>query len=101
VTLACYTNVLSCYPGEAVELHASAANGPCTLDIARIGRNREVVRRIENIAIAYHETPPHPDRDGCGWPVALAFDIGKDWRSGYYDLQLTDREGPSHNISSA
>jgi hypothetical protein len=93
VTLACYTNVLSGYPGEAVELHASAANGPCALEIARIGRALEVVRRIENIAIGHHETPPHPDRDGCGWPVALAFDIGKDWRSGYYDLQLTDREG--------
>ena len=93
MTLACYTNVLSACPGEAVALHASAANGPCTLEIARIGRARDVVRRIENIAVAHHETPPHPDCDGCGWPVALAFDIGKDWHSGYYDLQLTDRQG--------
>jgi hypothetical protein len=93
LTPACYTNVLSAYPGEAVALHASAANGPCTLEIARIGRAREVVRRIETIAVAHHDTPPHPDRDGCGWPAALTFDIGADWRSGYYDLQLTDREG--------
>jgi hypothetical protein len=93
MTLACYTNLLSVCPGEAVALHASAASGPCALEIARIGRGRVVVRRIENIAVDHHETPRHADRDGCDWPVALTFEIGADWRSGYYDLQLTDRDG--------
>jgi hypothetical protein len=91
--LACYTDRLSVRPGERFALHASAAAGPCTLEIARVGAGREVVLRREGLAVGDHLTPPHADRDGCGWPAAAEIEIGADWASGYYDVQLTDAAG--------
>jgi hypothetical protein len=91
--LACYTDRLSVKPGEAFALHASADAGPCTLEIARIGAGRDVVLRREGLAVGAHAVPPHADRDGCGWPAALEVEVGADWASGYYDLQLTDAAG--------
>jgi hypothetical protein len=91
--LACYTDRLSAYPSERVMLHASASSGPCTLTIARIGRERRQVFRKDGIVIAEHPVPPHVDRDGCSWPAAFELEIGADWSSGYYDVMLTDSTG--------
>ncbi|HEY1751997.1 MAG TPA: N,N-dimethylformamidase beta subunit family domain-containing protein [Caulobacteraceae bacterium] len=91
--LACYTDRLSLKAGETFRLHASAASDPCTLEIARIGAERRVVLRREGLAVGEHPTPPHADRDGCGWPAALVVETGADWVSGYYDIQLTDAAG--------
>lgn len=91
--LACYTDALSVRPGETFHLHASADAGPCTLEIARVGAGREVALRLEGLAVGDHPTPEHADRDGCGWPAAAQIEVGADWRSGYYDIQLTDAAG--------
>jgi len=88
----CYTDHLSAYPGTAISLHASAANNPCTLEIARVGTERGVVLR-RMINVGDHAIPDHADRDGCDWPVATGIAIGTDWRSGYYDIALADAAG--------
>lgn len=88
-----YSDRLSARPGEKVALHASSADGPCRLEIARVGAERVVVATIENIVVGNHPTPPHADRNGCDWPVAAEVTIGADWRTGYYDLSLTDAVG--------
>ena len=90
--LACYTDRLSARPGESVALHATSSSGACVLEIARIGAGRQVVYAKTDLAIGDHPTPPHADRDGCGWPAALEIEIG-DWPSGYYDIKLTDAAG--------
>ena len=69
--LACYTDRLSARPGESVALHATSSSGACVLEIARIGAGRLVVYAKTDLAIGDHPTPPHADRDGCGWPAAL------------------------------
>lgn len=91
--LACYTDRLSAYPGERVSLHASAQSGACTLMVSRVGRDTREVLRRDGLAVAYHPTPDHADRDGCAWPEAHAFEIGRDWPSGYYDIVLRDGAG--------
>lgn len=91
--LACYTDRLSAYPGERVAVHASADKGPCTLVVARVGREVVEVLRREGVAVGNHPVPPHADRDGCAWPVACDFAIGADWPSGYYDVLLADSAG--------
>ncbi len=88
----CYTNRLSACPGDTVTLHASAAKNPCTLEIARVGAAREVVQR-QTIAVGDPAIPDHADRDGCNWPTATEIAIGADWRTGYYDIVLTDAAG--------
>lgn len=95
--IACYTDRLSARPGEAVALHASASNGPCRLEIARVGAGREVVLVLERLTVGDHPVPEHVDREGCGWPRATTFEIGADWASGYYDIALTDAAGETAN----
>ncbi|WP_374571193.1 N,N-dimethylformamidase beta subunit family domain-containing protein [Phenylobacterium sp.] len=91
--LACYTDRLSVRPGERFSLHASARGGPCSLEVARVGAGREVVLSREGIAVGDHPAPEHVDRDGCGWPACLEVEVGQDWKSGYYDIALTDAAG--------
>lgn len=88
----CYTYRLSVRPGEKVALHASAGLSPCSLEVTRIGRERAVVLRLDGVVVGDHAIPADADRDGCGWPVAVEFQVG-DWRSGYYDVKLTDAGG--------
>ena len=35
-----------------------------------------------------HETPEDASSSGCGWPVALALDVDRAWRSGYYEVVM-------------
>ncbi|KTT76681.1 hypothetical protein NS334_00195 [Sphingomonas endophytica] len=91
--IACYTDRYTARPGETVMLHASASHGPCTLRIDRVGRERHTVWTLADIAVGDHPTPPDADRAGCRWPVATGIEIGADWASGYYDVQLTDARG--------
>ncbi|MBI1210906.1 MAG: DUF4350 domain-containing protein [Alphaproteobacteria bacterium] len=90
--IACYTDRLSVAPGETFQLHASAP-GPCRLEIARVGAERQTVYQREALQIGSHALPRQPDRDGCGWPAALEVTVGGDWTSGYYDIVLEDAGG--------
>jgi len=92
-TPALYSDRLSARPGERVALHASAPRGPCTIEIARVGADREPVLTLDGVAVGDHPTPEDADRNGCGWPAATAFEVGAGWRSGYYDIVLTDADG--------
>lgn len=88
----CYTDRTSLAAGERFTLHVSA-EGPCTLELSRIGRDRVVVLTRTGIAASLQETSDRPDRDGCGWPAASEIATSADWPSGYYDLTLTDAKG--------
>jgi hypothetical protein len=89
---ALYTDKLSVAPGESFAIHASSAAGLCQLEIARVGASRKVVLR-QAVTVGSHPTPPDADANGCGWPVAVTITAGSDWRSGYYDIALTDAKG--------
>jgi hypothetical protein len=91
--IACYTDRTSAWPGERVALHASANHGPCRLEVARVGTEREIVLTLDELDIGAHPTPDDADRNGCGWPKAVEIEIGRDWPSGYYDVVLTDAAG--------
>src|SRR5579864_7088229 len=92
--LACYTDVLSCRPGQSAALYASSStSGLCSLEIARVGRSRDVTLEAEHIAVKRQDVPPRPDIEGCGWPAVFTIEVGADWRSGYYDIVLRNRDG--------
>lgn len=90
-----YTDRTSARPGGRIALHATSGAGPCSLEIARIGKSRELVATIGGIEVGNHPTPARADINGCGWPVAREIEVGLDWKSGYYDLRLTDSAGNS------
>ncbi len=91
--IACYTDVLSAYPGETVTLFASSSSPDCRLEIARVGAARVVVASLDLPGVADAPTPANADRDGCGWPKAGEIVVGADWKSGYHDLVLSNAAG--------
>lgn len=92
-TPALYSDRLSARAGERVGLHASSPLSPCRIEIARIGQSREVVLTLDGVPVGDYPTPEGADTQGCGWPEATGFEVGADWRSGYYDILLTAPDG--------
>jgi hypothetical protein len=88
-----YSDRLSARPGERVALHLAGSAPRCRVEIARVGRERRVVARHEDVPIAPHPVPPRAHVAGCGWPPALRFAVGSDWPSGYYDVVLRGADG--------
>jgi hypothetical protein len=76
-------------PGGTVALHLSSAGGRTVdVEVARIGARREVVWH-ESVPAGDHATPRDAYSQGCDWPAAVTVTAGPDWRSGYYEVQLT------------
>jgi hypothetical protein len=76
-------------PGEEVTFHCSARVKHFSVEIARVGANREVAWRKAGIAGAEPPTPSDAYATGCGWPVTFALTIPPDWRSGFYEVTFT------------
>jgi hypothetical protein len=83
-----------CWPqsaeaGEQVALHLSSSGGrPVAVEVARVGRHRDVVRTELAVEAGDHPTPKDASSNGCGWPAALTIDVDAGWRSGYYEVVL-------------
>src|SRR6202012_1665227 len=70
-------------------LHMSSSGGrPVRVEVARIGGRREVVLRVDGIAVEEFETPKNASSQGCGWPKALTLEVEPTWRSGYYEVVM-------------
>jgi hypothetical protein len=83
-----------CWPqsvrgGERLELHLSSPGArPVTVEVARVGAERTVVFRGEDIEAGDHPIPPDASAAGCAWPVAGSLEVDPAWRSGYYEVVL-------------
>lgn len=85
-----YADPLSVFQGEPVQLRCSATCSPITIEVTRIGTEREVKFTAE----VHIERMPVPDEawaNGCGWPVTLSIDTDATWRPGYYEIRLSAR----------
>ena len=84
-----------CWPqsataGERVALHLSSAGGrPVSIEVARVGAEREVVFEEHDVPAGDHPTPADAPEHGCDWPVATEIDVDPSWRSGYHEVLLT------------
>ncbi|MEK6249826.1 MAG: hypothetical protein N2C12_16700, partial [Planctomycetales bacterium] len=63
------------------------------MTIRRIGASFENSFEKSDIPCAAHPIPDRASSDGCGWPVAFSLKIPADWRSGYYSVKLTVKDG--------
>ena len=83
-----------CWPqsvgrGEHIGLHMSSSGArPVSVEIARVGGQREVVFTSASVATGDHETPKTASSTGCHWPVALTVEVEPSWRSGYYEVVM-------------
>ena len=83
-----YTDKLSVAPGEKISFHISTSLRRHSIEIARMGAQREVVWSTEHVPGAEHAVPDDASSHGCRWPPTFDLTVPKGWRSGYYDVQL-------------
>ncbi|MBX3013791.1 MAG: hypothetical protein KF832_19875 [Caldilineaceae bacterium] len=81
-----YPGRQSYLPGEEVTLHCSARTPTFAAEIARIGKERIVVWRRDQLPGREQPTPADAYAKGCGWPVTFALRIPTDWPSGFYEV---------------
>lgn len=90
-----YTNQVSYVSGEEVALHVSTSAAKYSLEVARLGAQREVVLTKSGLDGRELPVPENASSHGCGWPASTRFTIPPEWKSGYYSVTLTveDRGG--------
>ncbi len=82
----------SVLPGDELGVCCSG-RGPMTVEVARLGAEREVVWRADGIAVDEQPVPEDAAANGCGWAETLSIPIGRDWRSGCYELAFRPDDG--------
>ena len=87
-----YAGRLSAAPGERIPFHISTTAAHYRMEIARLGRAREVVWEQEGLPGARHPVPSSASTRGCAWPVALEVEVPQAWRSGCYSVVLQGDE---------
>ena len=88
-----YATPLSVRAGEQVGLHVSTGLPTFSIEIARVGRERDTVWAKEGLPGTRHPVPENASTHGCDWPVALTLTVPEAWRSGYYSVMLRAGEG--------
>lgn len=82
----CYTPSFSYAPGEKVDVRAHTTAERFSLSVVRDGQRPEVVLEIDDIPGTVGVTPDNSYEQGCDWPIATEFEVGRSWRSGLYLL---------------
>ena len=67
----------------------------CEIVISRIGAEPTVVHHDEHVAAPTQPVPEDVAVNGCRWDPTLTIEIGPDWRSGFYLVELSTIEGDS------
>ena len=94
-----YANQLSVEAGASIGLCVSTSARRFSVEIARVGSERQVVWQKKNLPGKRHPVPDDASAHGCKWPVVLGVPVGRDWRSGYYHVILRAEGGSTGEIS--
>jgi hypothetical protein len=86
-----YASRQSVVAGEPVEVHCSSRVPDVRIEVARLGRDREVVWGT-SVRIGDHSVPDESWRGGCDWPAAVTIATDVAWRPGMYEIELRTGE---------
>ena len=89
--IAGYAGKVSYAPGEELTLHVSTSEPVFSAEIFRHGLQPEKVWSSAEVAGKEHPVAENASSVGCGWPAAVTLAIPREWRSGYYTVQLKGR----------
>jgi hypothetical protein len=91
-----YSDHLSYQAGDSIRFHISTSATKYSVEIARVGAQREIVCTRQDLPGARHPTPKNAATHGCQWPAAFALPVPAEWKSGYYSVLLRG-EGRGEN----
>src|ERR1051325_5152454 len=95
-----YSDQLSYAPGEEVAFHISTNVARYAIEVTRIGARDQPVWNRENLPGAEHPVPNEAAMHGCAWPVALRLPLPREWRSGYYRVELTGTHSNGERVKN-
>ena len=83
-----YADRLSYQAGDHVALHVSTSAPRYAVEVARVGKKRQLVFTKDDLAGTKHPVPDDAYSHGCRWPAALKIPVAEEWPSGYYQILL-------------
>ena len=84
---------MSVRAGEQVWLHVSTDLPTFSVEIARVGGQREVAWAKRGLAGARRAVPDNASTHGCDWPATVRVKVPEACRSGYYSVMLRGEDG--------
>lgn len=94
-----YTNPASVVPGEQIAFHISSDIPRYSIEIARIGADRQVVWLKQNLTGQSYPAAENASTHGCNWPAALKLTVAGDWPSGYYSAVMRGKSTGGSTVS--
>ena len=91
-----YADQLSVKAGDQIGFHISTSAEKYSIEIARVGAERELVWTKEGLPGVQHPVPENASTHGCNWPVALRLPVPRGWKSGLLQCHPSGHrpEGP-------
>jgi hypothetical protein len=83
-----YSDRVSYRPGDSVSVRCASRAESFDVRVTRVGGERVEVHTIAGVRGEDQEVPERAWESGCGWDETFAFDVGPDWPSGFYEVEL-------------
>jgi hypothetical protein len=94
--VSCYTSPMSGYPGDTIQVCASASpNSRLQMEFCRLG-DPDVILQSEDVDVDYAAPPGDCFSAGCGWSPVYNLVIPIDWPSGIYSVRFLAEEVIAH-----
>ncbi|WHX40267.1 cell wall-binding repeat-containing protein [Mesobacillus sp. AQ2] len=85
-----YSNKLSYYPGETIELKIHSPQANFSIDFMRYGKEEKIVSSINNIKGTVQNYFNDAYKEGALWDTAYKFTIPSSWNTGMYAAKVYD-----------
>ncbi len=83
-----YAGRVSVAQGEELPLHVSTSAAAFDVEVVRLGATPAAVWSKKSVAGVNQAVPEDASANGCRWAESLRIPVGKEWKSGYYEVRL-------------
>ncbi|MEK5444568.1 N,N-dimethylformamidase beta subunit family domain-containing protein [Fredinandcohnia sp. FSL W7-1320] len=86
-----YSEKISFFPGETIDLRVHAPEGKFSIDFMRFGKEQKLLHQVQNIPGKAQHYFSDAYKEGVMWTSSYQFTIPKDWETGMYAARLYDQ----------
>lgn len=94
-----YSDKISYYNGDKVELKIHCRESLYSLDVSRYGQTREPLISEKNLPGRKQDYTPDSSENGLNWETTYSFPIPDSWRNGLYSAKVSDSSGNTSYIT--
>lgn len=94
-----YSDKISYFAGDKVELMIHCIEPSFDLEVTRYGKEKISVKSVANLPGMRQDYPPNASEKGAGWKTSYSLEIPADWENGLYSAKLSDKSGNTSYIT--